>query len=187
MRSCVAREKVCARDQEVSCEEMDPRKSLKPKEMENDIKLKNRIIGFLKKNQSKQILYKGRQMQSEVKGVEEKQIHGWWIHLERFDGLRIPQTIKGEWVTLLQCEEEKELQLSCKDQIPSTKGVMMRRVWRTWHQSCTQNHWFLEPQNRAELNPWHNTIRAEVGEEKTSRNLLERSFDIWGRMHLEHC
>jgi hypothetical protein len=76
MRSCVARERVCARDQEVSCEEMDPRKSLKQKEMENDIKLKNRIIGFLKKNQSKQILYKGRQMQSEVKGVEEKQIHG---------------------------------------------------------------------------------------------------------------
>jgi hypothetical protein len=75
---------VCARDQEVRCEEMDPRKSLKQKEMENDIKLNNRIIAFLKKNQSKQILYKGTQMQSEVKGVEEKQ-----IHLERFDGLRI--------------------------------------------------------------------------------------------------
>jgi hypothetical protein len=67
---------VCARDQEVRCEEMDPRKSLKRKEMENDIKLNNRIIAFLKKNQSKKILYKGTQMQSEVKGVEEKQIHG---------------------------------------------------------------------------------------------------------------
>jgi len=55
---------------------MDPRKSLKRKEMENDIKLNNRIIAFLKKNQSKKILYKGTQMQSEVKGVEEKQIHG---------------------------------------------------------------------------------------------------------------
>jgi hypothetical protein len=51
---------------------MDPRKSLKQKEME----LNNRIIAFLKKNQSKQISYKGTQMQSEVKGVEEKQIHG---------------------------------------------------------------------------------------------------------------
>ncbi len=50
---------------------MDPRKSLKQKEMENDIKLKNRIIEFLKKDQSKQILYKARQMQSEVKGVED--------------------------------------------------------------------------------------------------------------------
>jgi hypothetical protein len=55
---------------------MDPRKSLKQKEMENDIKLSNRIIAFLKKNQSKQILYEGTQMQSDVKGVEEKQIHG---------------------------------------------------------------------------------------------------------------
>ncbi len=63
---------MCARDREVWCEEMDPRKSLKQKEME----LNNRIIAFLKKNQSKQISYKGTQMQSEVKGVEEKQIHG---------------------------------------------------------------------------------------------------------------
>ncbi len=66
---------MCARDQEVRCEEMGPRKSLKQKEMESDIKLNNRIIAFLKKNQSKQILYKGTQMQKEVKGVEEKQIH----------------------------------------------------------------------------------------------------------------
>lgn len=71
-----SRARVCARDQEVRCEEMDPRKSLKQKEMENDIKLSNRIIAFLKKNQSKQILYEGTQMQSDVKGVEEKQIHG---------------------------------------------------------------------------------------------------------------
>jgi hypothetical protein len=55
---------------------MDPRKSMKQKEMENDTKLNNRIIAFLKKNQSKKILYKGTQMQSEAKGVEEKQIHG---------------------------------------------------------------------------------------------------------------
>jgi hypothetical protein len=41
-------------------------------------------------------------MQSDVKGVEEKQIHGWWIHLERFDGLRIasqaiPLSTESEW------------------------------------------------------------------------------------------
>lgn len=169
---------------------MDPRKSLKQKQMENDIKLNNRIIAFLKKNQSKQILYNGTQMQSEVKGVEEKQIHGWWIHLERFDGLRIasqaiPVSRESEW-HCCSAKKKKNCSPAAKIRSQVKKGVIMRRVWRTWHQSCTQNHWFLEPQNRAELNPWHNAIRAEVVEEKT-RDLLERSFDIWRRMHLEHC
>jgi hypothetical protein len=44
---------VCARDQEVRCEEMDPRKSLKQKEMENDIKLEQQNHCILEKESIK--------------------------------------------------------------------------------------------------------------------------------------
>jgi hypothetical protein len=129
-------------------------------------------------------------MQSEAKGVEEKQIHGWWIHLERFDGLRIasqaiPVPRESEWHC---CSAKKKKNYSPAARIRSK----VKKAW-WWggygeHDiKVAQNHWFLEPQNRAELNPWQNTIRAEVGEEKTSRDLLERSFDIWRRINLEHC
>jgi hypothetical protein len=66
-------------------------------------------------------------MQSEVKGVEEKQIHGWWIHLERFDGLRIasqaiPVSRESEWHC---CSAKKKKNCSLAAKIRS----QVKKAW----------------------------------------------------------